>query len=136
MNDFSRLNSLTTFSDVLKNNARSRPDHIAILEPQRNISITYKELDELVDQVAIWLDYKGVKQGGVVSVVVKNCIEYFPIYLGTIRVGGIINPFPATLSQFDLLKNLRYTEPDVVVCHVTRHMSDKVFSVLLALSQW
>ncbi len=119
MTDSIRLNTSTTFSDVLKNHARSRPDHIAILEPQRNISITYKELDDLVDRVAIWLDSKGVKQGGVVSVVVKNCIEYFPIYLGTIRAGGIINPFPATLSQFDLLKNLRYTEPDVVVCHDT-----------------
>ena len=77
MIDSSRLNTSTTFSDVLKNNARSRPDHIAILEPQRNIFITYKELDDLVDQVAIWLDSQGVNQGGVVSVVVKNCIEYF-----------------------------------------------------------
>ena len=119
MTDSIRLNTSTTFSDVLKNHARSRPDHIAILEPQRNLSITYKELDDLVDQVAIWLDSKGVKQGGVVSVVVKNCIEYFPIYLGAIRLGGIINPFPATLSPFDLLKNLSYTEPDVVVCHDT-----------------
>ena len=119
MTDSSKLNIAITFSDVLKNHARSRPDHIAILEPQRNISITYKELDDLVDRVAIWLYSKGVKQGGVVSVAVKNCIEYFPIYLGAIRLGGIINPFPATLSQFDLLKNLRYTEPDVVVCHDT-----------------
>ena len=106
MIDLSGPHTLTTFSDILKHHAASRPDHIAIVEPQRNIAITYKELDDLVDRVTIWLDSKGVKQGGVVSVVVKNCIEYFPIYLGAIRLGAIINPFPATLSPFDLLKNL------------------------------
>ena len=73
VDDVSSTKKLKTFSDVLRDKAQKRPDHVAILEPERNISVTYKELDDLVDRVAIWLDSNGVKQGGVVSVVIKNC---------------------------------------------------------------
>ena len=58
-----------------------RPNKIAIRDLSNNQNLTYKELDDLVDRVAIWLYSKGVKQGGVVSVAVKNCIEYCRIYL-------------------------------------------------------
>ena len=124
------------FSEVLRKNAQHRSNHIAIIEPDRNISLTYSELDNIVDRAVVWLESQGVSKGSVVSVALRNCIEYFPIYLGVIRLGAIINPFPVTLSGHDLVRNLQYTEPILVICHdihssFVREYDFRVFELII-----
>lgn len=76
------------YSEVLRNHARNRPTHPAILD---SISgVTYAQFDRLVDAAAARLSGQGVRQGDMVALAIDERIEYMIAFYGLIRIGAAV----------------------------------------------
>ena len=83
-------------SEMLANNARNYGEEISLveLEPARNkrTQITWSEFDELSNRICNALQKTGVKKGDKVVHLMKNCLEWLPIYFGILRTGALAVP--------------------------------------------
>ena len=85
---------------MLRESAAATPDKTAVvLGP---FTVSYKELDQLSNQVASYLIGNGLKKGDAVGLMLPN-VPYFPIvYYGILKAGGIVVPI-----------NVLYKAPEV-----------------------
>ena len=85
---------------ILEESAAATPDKTAVaLGP---IALSYKQLDELSNQVASYLVDRGLKRGEPVGLMLPN-VPYFPIvYYGILKAGGVVVPI-----------NVLYKAPEV-----------------------
>ena len=76
-------------SDMLLRNAQMYPDEIALIETAPSIgkrqSVTWKEFDTRVNQIANMLKMRGVKKGDKVMQIMKNSPNWLEIYFGIVR---------------------------------------------------
>jgi acyl-CoA synthetase (AMP-forming)/AMP-acid ligase II len=79
-----------SFSDALSRGARARPDKTATVDAQWRLS--YAELDERVDRVALALQRRDVGPGDVVSSQLPNGIAALTLCLAANRIGAVHNP--------------------------------------------
>jgi long-chain acyl-CoA synthetase len=77
-------------SDILRNHAKRRPEHPAIVSRDRQIS--YSEFDRGVDTTARFLVEAGIRQGDIVGVALKDTPEHMAVLFGIARIGAIILP--------------------------------------------
>jgi len=80
--------------DLLKSAALRHPDHCALRAGDDSIS--YADLDHLVDAVASRLQHDGLTPGQVVAICARTCIRYVAVYFGALRAGGVVAPLPVT----------------------------------------
>ena len=73
-------------SDVLRDHARSRGRHPAIVHDERVVD--YATLDETVDRVAAGLQALGVQPRDAVAVCGATSIEYLVVFLAALRAGA------------------------------------------------
>ena len=85
---------------ILRESAATTPDKTAVvLGP---FAVSYRQLDELSNQVASYLVGNGLKKGDAVGLMLPN-VPYFPIvYHGILKAGGIVVPI-----------NVLYKAPEV-----------------------
>ena len=76
-----------TLSEALKQSARNFPDIPAIIYFGRSIS--YRELDEMVDRFAAALQDLGVKKGDRVGIQLPNIPQFVIAFYGALRAGAI-----------------------------------------------
>ncbi len=93
---------LRNISDVLRENARTLPDHPAAISESGVLS--FRELDDRADAVARGLLACGVSRGDVVSVLDGNTLEWMAICLGVNRIGAVLAP----LSSFSKQEEIRW----------------------------
>jgi acyl-CoA synthetase (AMP-forming)/AMP-acid ligase II len=115
--------------DLLEQNAEKYPDDIALVElnpvqddaenlrwqeyelveaghdPHFRRELTWKEFDDRANRFANLLIGKGVKKGDKVAILLMNCIDWLPIYFGTLRTGAVAVPL-----------NFRYTSEEISYC--------------------
>jgi long-chain acyl-CoA synthetase len=77
---------------LLQEAADRAPDAPALLEPTR--SVTYGELNRLVNRVAQALRARGVSRGDRVVVAGENSVEFVGAYFGAMRAGAVAVPLP------------------------------------------
>src|SRR5437762_13419504 len=53
---------------------------------------TFREVEQLSDQLAVALVKRGVQRGDRVTIFMPNCIEFVIAFYGTLKVGGVVNP--------------------------------------------
>ncbi|HYD45623.1 MAG TPA: class I adenylate-forming enzyme family protein [Phenylobacterium sp.] len=88
-------------SDVLKARSVERPDHLALAGEAT--TLTYAELDRLLDRTAAALQREGIARGGVAAVcTATTTVEYAVVYLGTLRAGAAIAPLAASSTPEQL----------------------------------
>lgn len=73
-------------------------------EPYRR-EITWSVFDEKANRVANMLLSRGVKRDNKVAILMMNCLEWLPIYMGILKSGAIAVPF-----------NFRYTAEEIHYC--------------------
>jgi long-chain acyl-CoA synthetase len=103
------------FSDLLNDAAKVYAGRIFIVEEGREYS--FELFNKLVNQCARMLQEDGVNKGDIVSIVLKNSIDYLLIYFATLRIGAKINPFPFHLGAEEIKEKVGYMEPKVVYLH-------------------
>ncbi|MFY8139845.1 MAG: AMP-binding protein, partial [Caulobacter sp.] len=75
-----------TVPDLIGMYAREKPTHPALVQDGRSLS--YAELDALMDRIAAGLQRDGLTQGQAVSVCATTSIEYAALFLGGLRAGA------------------------------------------------
>jgi long-chain acyl-CoA synthetase len=95
-----------TLVDVVREAARQRPDHPALLFQGARLS--YAELDRLSDAFAAALAARGISKGDRVALLLPNCPQFVIAQLGVWKAGAIAAPI-----------NLLYTESEL------QHMLDE-----------
>ena len=65
--------------------------------------ITCHNLEEASERVAAGLQHHGLEAGQSVAIMLPTCPEYFPVYVGILRAGGVPVPIypPAHLAQVE-----------------------------------
>ncbi len=73
-------------------------------QPYRR-EITWSVFDEKANRVANMLLGRGVGRGDKVAILMMNCLEWLPIYMGILKSGALAVPF-----------NFRYSADEIVYC--------------------
>ncbi len=73
-------------------------------EPYRR-EITWRVFDEKANRMANMLISRGVKKGDKVAILMMNCLEWLPIYMGILKSGALAVPF-----------NFRYSADEIEYC--------------------
>jgi len=79
-----------TLSDLLRDTSVRYPDKVALIFAQN--TITYRELDALVNRVATALQSLGVRKGDRVALYMPNCPQMVIGYFAIWRAGGVAVP--------------------------------------------
>jgi fatty-acyl-CoA synthase len=99
--------------------AYQTPDVVAISVAADRV--TYHELDEWVDRVAVRLAAEGLRKGDRVGVVGGNCLEWVVTALATLRCGGVIAAFNHRFVTHELAGLVGQYQP-VLVFAAESHM--------------
>jgi acyl-CoA synthetase (AMP-forming)/AMP-acid ligase II len=91
----------TTISHSIAATAREAPGRRALSDER--ISLTYNELDALMDRVAASLQRDGVAPRETIAVSALSSVEYLAVFLGALRAGVVVAPL-APSSTPDNLK--------------------------------
>ena len=111
-----------TVDGVFRTVARTWPDRVAVQEGER--SLTYRELDRLVDGISGWLARRGVGRGDRVVLLSENSASYVALMLAAARTGAILACQNWRLTARELRHCIGLVEPKMVL------VSDRFATVL------
>ena len=77
-------------ADLIGAHAHDRPAHPALIKDDD--TLTYGELDELMDRVAASLQRDGLKSGDAIAICSLSRVEYGAVFLGALRAGVAVAP--------------------------------------------
>jgi long-chain acyl-CoA synthetase len=93
-----------TLLDVVRDVARQRPDHPALLF--KGASLSYGELDRLSDAFAAALVAQGVAKGNRVALLLPNCPQFVIGQLGAWKAGAVVVPLNPLYTEHELAEML------------------------------
>jgi long-chain acyl-CoA synthetase len=89
-----------TLLDVVRNTARQRPSHPALLF--KGTQVSYGELDRLSDAFAAALAAHGVAPGQRVALLMPNCPQFMIAELASWKAGAIVAPLNPLYTEREL----------------------------------
>ncbi len=98
------------FYSLFAKHAHQNPTKIAVVNEGR--TITYGELDALIQRCARNLSALGVGPSSLLAVCFDNNIEYLALYYAVARLGARIAPLSVTLSTDDVARYCQECRPD------------------------
>ncbi len=106
-------------SDLLAWSARQWPEKECIVEvepeKEERRSLTYRQFDERVNQVAHALLKAGIQKGDRVLHFMKNRVEWVESYFGIIRAGGVVVPLNFRFVSLDLEYVVKIVDPALTI---------------------
>ena len=103
--------------EMLARNAEMYGEEIALIEREpakgNRKEITWKTFDEQADRLANALLKMGVKKGDTVVHLMKNRIEWLPIYFGILRTGALAVPLNFRFDAFSVKRCVEIAEAKV-----------------------
>ena len=102
-----------TLVDVLRETARERPEHPALLF--KGSSLAYTELDRLSDVFAASLAALGVQKGDRVATLLPNCPQAIIAQLGAWKLGAIASPINPLYTEHELEHAFTENGAEIVV---------------------
>jgi long-chain acyl-CoA synthetase len=102
-----------TLADVLRMNAEAHPHKIAF-EASPGRSVTFLAFNERVNQLNHAVAALGLKKGGRVALLSRNCVEYVEVY-GLSKSGIIVVPLNWRLAAAELTKLLLHSAPELLI---------------------
>jgi citronellyl-CoA synthetase len=103
----------TSWGSLVEDNANQYPNNIAIKFEE--ISLTYKQFNELVNQYANYFLSLGLKKGDVAKVLLKNRLEFLLVYTANAKIGIISSLINTDLRQKTLIHCLNLTPGKIVI---------------------
>jgi acyl-CoA synthetase (AMP-forming)/AMP-acid ligase II len=91
-------------ADVVHAYAQERPRHPVLIDEQRSVS--YGELDQLMDRVAVALQRDRVNSGEAVAICAASCVDYGVVFLGALRAGVAVAPLSPSSTPESLVTML------------------------------
>lgn len=102
-------------SELLSRNARKYPFEEAVVTEINRV--TYKELNELVNSFAHSLKKQGINPLDKVVLFLPNTLEFVISYFAVQRLGSIVVPVNAKLSQGELAHIVEHCDAKAVITH-------------------
>ncbi|HET9120762.1 MAG TPA: AMP-binding protein [Solirubrobacterales bacterium] len=93
-----------TLTEHVLGGANARGDHRAFIDGATGEAMTYAELAARVDDVAAWLQSKGIAKGDVVGLTGPNSAAWGIVYHGILRAGAVVTPMNPLLTQEEIRK--------------------------------
>lgn len=121
------------YSEILRNHARNRPTHPAILDSSSGVN--YGQFDKLVDAAAARLAGRGVRQGDIVALAIDERIEYMIAFYGLIRIGAVVFCVTASDNADELRAELVRSEARWLVTD-SRHDAPAGMDVVAVDDSW
>ena len=106
------MNTERTFQNILDYWASIKPDETACFDEL--CSVTYKEMADACNALAISLTEKGVVKGDKILTLMRNSYEFIIIYFASVKMGAVLVPCNATSGKFEIEKRLKMLAPKVV----------------------
>ena len=97
--------NFNTIPNLIRLHARARPAHPALIQDGETVS--YAQLDALMDRVAAALQRDGVKPGEAVAICAGTSIAYAAVFLGSLRAGVAVAPLAPSSSPESLASMAR-----------------------------
>jgi long-chain acyl-CoA synthetase len=97
----------------LENSAFYFPEHIAVIEGEREI--TFSEFNRQTSQIAAALTNAGVQQGDRVALCAPNSFAWLAIYFGALKAGAVAVTFSHLLTSGELREVLRDCQPRILL---------------------
>jgi len=95
----------TTLAELIRGHARQQPAHAALRDDQQTLS--YAQLDALMDRVAAALQRDGVQPGQAIAICALNSVRYAALFLGALRAGVVVAPLAPSSTADSLASMLR-----------------------------
>lgn len=99
---------------VIKSVSATHGENVAYVSPDGK-EITYKELDVISDEMAVWLTNAGILEGSVVGLSLPSCIEYIVSYLALAKIGAITAGINPRFTSLERSKTLDTLNPNLVI---------------------
>jgi long-chain acyl-CoA synthetase len=77
-------------AELIHRHARRDPNHIALIDKQ--CSVTYGQLDAMMDRVAAALKRDGVTPRDAIAICASSSVHYAAIFMGALRAGVVVAP--------------------------------------------
>lgn len=97
-----------TLSDLLTRTKARLPNKVALVYQGKRM--TYKELDQLVNQTAHQCLLDNIGQGDMVAVMSKNSLDFVIVTFALARIGAVMIPINYMLSTIDVQYILEHAE--------------------------
>lgn len=105
---------MRTIIDLLEKNALEFPEKVCLTE--KDIVITWKDFNETSNKLANWLIGKGVKKGDKIALIMKNCIDWLPIYFGILKAGAVAVPINYNYDASEMKYCIEISECSSIIC--------------------
>ncbi len=106
-------------TDYLDEAVATTPKQVAITGTNsatgEHFTLTYGELAQRVERIALGLAALGVQPGEVVSFQLPNWWQFPALYLACVRIGAVANPLMPIFRQRELRYMLNFAESRVVI---------------------
>ena len=107
----------TSVRTLLRRYRDRDPDKIALVDLDWEASITYGELDEVVDRVARHLRDLDLGVGDKIALLSEENLEKLILWLGIWRIGAVVCPLNVEINRTHIGEILRNIEPALVLWH-------------------
>ena len=104
-----------TYIKGFMRNVRRFADKTAVIDPLSDTSLTYSDLNKIVNQFANALSDHGIGYGDVVLYQLPNCMEYLFCYLAPQKLGAVNSPANYNFSPGESTVCLDLSRPKVYV---------------------
>ena len=106
MNDFqSAINAeFGNVADLVHLHALAAPNLPALSESNSTLSLTYGELDGLMDRIAASLQRDGVQVGESIAICASSSVNYAAVFLGALRAGVAVAPLAPGSTPASLVR--------------------------------
>lgn len=98
-----------TVLEEIESHAKSRPDDVALVDT--NHRLTWRVLQQAIDQLAATLRSQGVERGDIVAVQLPNCVHLVVLVLALLRAGAAYLAVNAAYREHDLSRIFQIARP-------------------------
>ncbi len=135
MSDLSAPENFTPLGDMIAATARASPERAALKDEAGSLS--YGELDALMDRVGAALQRDGVDAGHTIAICSEASLAYLAVFLGAVRVGVAVAPLPPSSAPASLAAMLADSAAKALfVDATTRALFDREALSLERLADW
>jgi acyl-CoA synthetase (AMP-forming)/AMP-acid ligase II len=126
-----------TIDEAVRRAAEARPDALALADaPNRDaffggtpLRLTWRELDQAVDNLATTLEGVGAGKDVAVAVQLPNVVELVLTILACGRIGAVTVPFPIQHRRHELEYGLRTSSASIVITGARPDRPDQLETV-------
>lgn len=116
MVEFKQLfESKYTWYEGFMRNVRRYADKTAVIDPLRQQTLTYSQLNRESSRLAVAMQRDGFKHGDVAMIMLKNCQEFVFAYIAAHKTRGVCCPVSFRLSAGELAYAIDDAQPKVFI---------------------